>query len=124
MDKISQLLMCGLVIALALFVVGCTHSNATSSHADGAAANIASSKMATSPEAQAPSNPEDKMPRIKVQEAMKETADGKAVIVDVRGTDAYKMAHIKGALDIPLPKIESKDFNGLPKDKRIIAYCT
>ena len=64
------------------------------------------------------------MPRINAQEAKRLVDAGKAVIIDVRGTDAYKISHIKGALDYPLPKIEGKDFSGLPKGKRIIAYCT
>lgn len=69
-------------------------------------------------------NPENDMPRISAQEAKKLVDAGKAVIVDVRGTEAYKISHVKGALDYPLAKIESKDFSGLPKNKRIIAYCT
>ena len=69
-------------------------------------------------------NPENDVPRISAQEAKKLVDAGKAVIVDVRGTEAYKTSHIKGALDYPLAKIESKDFSGLPKNKRIIAYCT
>jgi len=69
-------------------------------------------------------NPEDKVPRIGPEEAKKLVDAGKAVIIDVRGTDAYKTAHVKGALDYPLSKIEAKDFSGLPKNKRIIAYCT
>lgn len=67
---------------------------------------------------------EDKMPRIKVPEAMKAVTDGTAVLIDVRGTDAYKIQHIKGSLDVPLQKLEGKDFMDLPKDKQIIAYCT
>lgn len=64
------------------------------------------------------------MPRIRPEEAKKLVDDGKAIIVDVRGTEAYKISHVKGALDYPLTKIEASDFSGLPKNKRIIAYCT
>ncbi len=64
------------------------------------------------------------MPRIRPEEAKKLVDEGKAVIIDVRGTDAYKLAHVKGSLDYALAKIEAKDFSGLPKNKRIIAYCT
>lgn len=71
-----------------------------------------------------PQNPENDMPRINAQEAKKLVDAGKAVIVDVRGTEAYKISHVKGAIDYPLAKIEAKDFSGLPKNKRIIAYCT
>jgi len=69
-------------------------------------------------------NPEDKMPRLSAEEAMKLVAAHKAVLIDVRGTQAYQEAHIKGALDFPGPRIEASDFKGLPRDKRIIAYCT
>ena len=64
------------------------------------------------------------MPRVRVEEAKAETASGKAVIIDVRGTDAWKAARIEGALDIQLPDLEKGDFKGIPKGKHIIAYCT
>jgi 3-mercaptopyruvate sulfurtransferase SseA len=71
-----------------------------------------------------PQNAEDKMPRVTAEEAKKLVAEGKAIIIDVRGSDSYKSSHIKGALDFPLKKLEAGDFTNLPKDKRIIAYCT
>ena len=64
------------------------------------------------------------MPRIKVQEAKTAVDKGEAVLVDVRGIDSYRIAHIKGALDHSLTKMEQGDFKDLPKDKRIIAYCS
>ncbi|MGE0887707.1 MAG: rhodanese-like domain-containing protein [Blastocatellales bacterium] len=64
------------------------------------------------------------MPRVRAEETKKMVDEGKAIIIDVRGTEAYKLSHIKGSIDYPLSKLENKDFNGLPKDKRIIAYCT
>lgn len=75
------------------------------------------------PQTPAP-NPEDAMPRVKVDQAKAEVDKGTAVIIDVRGTDAYKTAHIKGALDYPLPRLEQSDFKDIPKGKHIIAYCT
>ncbi|MFN0111166.1 MAG: rhodanese-like domain-containing protein [Blastocatellia bacterium] len=69
-------------------------------------------------------NPEDKMPRIRPEEAKKLVDAGTAVIIDVRGAEAYKISHIKGSLDYPLNKVEAGDFTGLPKGKQIIAYCT
>lgn len=77
--------------------------------------------VAAAPPAQ---NPEDLMPRVKVEEAKKLMEDGKAIIIDVRGTSSYQASHLKGSIDYPLAKIEAGDFNGLPKDKRIIAYCS
>ena len=52
-------------------------------------------------------NPEDSMPRVKPEEAKKLVEEGKAIIIDVRGSEAYKTAHIKGALDIHLADIEA-----------------
>src|SRR5262245_23970782 len=121
MKKINQLLLYTPVIVLALIVVGCIKSNSSASQANGAAANIASSGTAATP---APASQEDNIPRTKVLDAKKEVADGKAVIIDVRGAEAYKMMHIKGSLDIPLQQLENKDFKGVPKDKHVIAYCT
>ena len=64
------------------------------------------------------------MPRVSVEAAQKLVAESQAIIIDVRGTEAYNTAHIQGALDFPLARLEGGDFKGLPKDKRIIAYCT
>lgn len=71
-----------------------------------------------------PQNPEDAMPRIRAEEAIRMVRAGEAVVIDVRGSDAYKITHTKGALDFPLDRLEQGDFTGLPRDKRIIAYCT
>ncbi|MGH9847591.1 MAG: rhodanese-like domain-containing protein [Blastocatellia bacterium] len=121
MKKIPQLLLGALVMATAMLGLACNKL-----YANGGNGNAADPKAstATAPAPPASDNPEDKMPRVKVQDAIKEVADGTAVVIDVRGTDAYKLAHIKGALDVPLTKLEGNDFKGLPKDKRIIAYCT
>lgn len=64
------------------------------------------------------------MPRVRVEEAKADVASGKSVIIDVRGTDAYKAAHIEGAIDIQLADLEKGDFKNIPKGKRIVAYCT
>lgn len=112
-----------LITAMMISAAGCSKS--------GVAKNIADATRASAPPAKSaapiPSNPqsaEDKMPRIKVEEAKQLLAEGKAIIIDVRGTDTYKASHIKGALDIPMGKVESGDLKDLPKDKRIIAYCS
>lgn len=50
---------------------------------------------------------------------------GDAVIVDVRGPDAYAQQHISGALEISLGAIETDPTNlPLDKNKWIITYCT
>jgi rhodanese-like protein len=50
---------------------------------------------------------------------------GDALIVDVRGADAYAQKHITGALEISLGTIELDPTNlDLDKNKWIITYCT
>lgn len=105
---------------LPFLLVGCSKQSSASNQATAAPIPANPATALPSPT----QNPEDKMPRVKIDEAKQQVAQGKAIIIDVRGTDAYKMAHVKGALDIPLNKLESGDFSSLPKDKRIIAYCT
>lgn len=110
-----------LILASACLALAC--SKLAASTAPNSTAAVATPDPAVA--APAPTqNPEDKMPRIRPEEAKKLVDDGKAVIVDVRGTEAYKISHVKGALDYPLSKVEAGDFSGLPKNKRIIAYCT
>lgn len=78
-------------------------------------------------------SPEDKMPRIPAREAIELVKAGKAVLVDVRGIEIYRLEHPKGALSLPLAEIEQHHYKAmredgsyveLPRDKRIIAYCT
>jgi len=112
-----------MIAAVVIFTIGCSKLASSTNPND---ANVATTPPANAaaPVPSAPQNPEDKMPRVNVEDAKKLVEEGKAIIIDVRGTDAYKTAHVKGALDIPLNKLESADFKDLPKDKRIIAYCT
>ncbi|MBO0857279.1 MAG: rhodanese-like domain-containing protein [Chloracidobacterium sp.] len=121
MNMILKLGAGALIVATAITSGGCANSDA-STHAVGAApANPAPASLATS----APSSVqnEEKVPRISVEDAKKLVADGKAVLIDVRPAESYKMSHIKGAPNVPLSILETGNFNDLPKDKLIIAYC-
>jgi rhodanese-related sulfurtransferase len=109
-----------LIVAVSALTFACTKPGAADKPVSAAPVSAANSSNPTSPV----QNPENKISRIKADEAKKLVEEGKAIIIDVRGTDAYKLTHIKGSLDIPLNKIEAGDFAGLPKDKVIIAYCT
>ncbi len=112
-----------LVIGLAYATAACTKPNADNT--PPTVANAANSNVSPAPPADTHAqHPEDKMPRVRVDAAKKLVDEGKAVIIDVRGTESYKLGHIKGSLDHVLNKIEAGDFKGLPKDKGIIAYCT
>ena len=109
-----------LVAGASLACQSTTAGSATTTATPAAASTTADTSAAAAPA----QNPEDSMPRTRVEDAKTEVADGKAVIIDVRGTDAWKAAHIEGALDIQLGDLEKGDFKNIPKGKHIIAYCT
>lgn len=93
-------------------------SAAVSSPAPNPAATIApAAPIATA-------NPENDGKRISVEEAKAAVAKGEAVVIDVRGPDAFKIAHIKGAIEHNIGRLEGNDYKGLPKNKQIIAYCS
>jgi hypothetical protein len=124
MNMILKLGASALTVGMAITAAGCAKSGASTPMAGAATAGEPSAQSAAAiPSPHAHQNAEDKMPRVKVEEAKKMLAEGKAIIIDVRGAEAYKMSHIKGALDIPLNKLEARDFKDLPKDKILIAYC-
>ena len=63
------------------------------------------------------------VPRIEVAVAKKDYDAGAVVIVDSRPESAYKSEHIKGAINIPIGAPDDA-FGVLPKDKKIIVYCS
>ena len=65
----------------------------------------------------------DGVRRITVEEAREAVAQGRAIIVDVRGKDSYDSGHIKGARWIKLDDIGARA-GQLPRNKMIITYCT
>ena len=67
--------------------------------------------------------PADDAPRITLADAKAAFDAGSAVFVDTRAATAYNDEHIKGALNIPKDKLAEK-IGDLPKDKKIIAYCS
>jgi len=123
MNIILKLGVSALTIGMAITAAGCAKSGASTPTvgATTAGASAAKSTTAIPPSTQ---NAEDKIPRVKVDEAKKMVAEGKAIFIDVRGADAYKMSHIKGALDVPLTRLNEGEFKDLPSDKLIIAYCS
>jgi rhodanese-related sulfurtransferase len=69
-------------------------------------------------------DPESKVPRVSVEELKKMVADKQVVVVDVRSAEAFKVSHIKGSVSLPLGEIEAGNYKALPRDKRIITYCS
>lgn len=71
-------------------------------------------------------SPEDRIPRITVDELYhKYLAGADILIVDARHTEEYESDHITGAISAPLEDILSGKWK-LPEDlnKEIIFYCT
>ncbi len=67
--------------------------------------------------------PYPEVPRISVEDARQRLDNGETVFVDVRGADQYAVAHIAGAISVPLDALESRS-RDLAKDSEIITYCT
>jgi rhodanese-related sulfurtransferase len=63
------------------------------------------------------------IPRVSLEKAKAAFDTKSAVFVDVRGSSAYAISHIPGALDIPLEDIETR-LNELDPNQWIIPYCT
>ena len=65
------------------------------------------------------------VPRVSVEDAVAALQSGEAIVVDVRGAEAYQAGHIPGALSVPLGEIETNpDGLALDKEQWIITYCT
>jgi len=80
--------------------------------------------VATQPEANLPQT-DAEVPRVPADQAKAALDGGDAVIVDVRGADAYARSHITGALEVSLSAIQTDPANlPLDKNKWIITYCT
>lgn len=65
----------------------------------------------------------DDAPRISLADAKKDFDAGKAIFIDTRAADAYRLERIKGALNISVSDFEAK-YKSIPKDKKIIVYCS
>jgi len=61
--------------------------------------------------------------RISIDDLKPLADSGSVTIIDVRTSEAYVASHIPGALHIPLSRIEG-EIQYLPKDKRVVTYCT
>lgn len=106
-----------LACCAALAFAACSSSKMATSNANAAATPL----IASPP--QAPTPLPDTAARISIADARAQVEKDEAVFVDVRGDDAYKANHIKGALSFPLDKIVDRR-DELPKGKKIITYCS
>ena len=65
----------------------------------------------------------DAIPRITIEELRDEMSRGEVVVIDVRNAEDYLRGHIPGSLQIPLTYVAG-EVDYLPKDRKIVAYCT
>ena len=81
--------------------------------------NVVSTKPAATPQTVYP----DGAARVTTAELEAMLKNGEAIVVDVRNQDSYNMGHIPGARLIPAGEILNH-VNELPRDKKIVTYCS
>lgn len=106
------------VILAALAFVGCNSRDGS-----GSAARSGNSSSAGSGSGPTTTTPSDGVRRMTTAELRDAMEKGTAVVIDVRSPESYKLAHIKGAINIPEPEIVSRK-DELPRDKTIVFYCS
>jgi predicted sulfurtransferase len=67
--------------------------------------------------------PAEEAPRISLADAKKDFDAKNALFIDTRGEASFKTEHIKGAINIPADAFQTRSAE-VPKDKKIIAYCS
>jgi 3-mercaptopyruvate sulfurtransferase SseA len=97
-----------------------TASKTETTQQQRADANTTAVNVATAPSATP--FPEE-APRISLEEAKKDFDKGAAIFVDTRAESAFQTEHIKGAINIPAEAFQTR-YAEVPKDKKIIAYCS
>lgn len=65
----------------------------------------------------------EEAPRISLEDAKKDFDSGAAIFVDTRAESAFQNEHVKGAINIPAESFQTR-YAEVPKDKKIIAYCS
>ena len=66
---------------------------------------------------------ESEVPRIALEDAKKDYDAGTAIFVDSRAQVSYDQEHVTGSINIPVGSSDDK-FSSLPKNKKIIVYCS
>lgn len=113
----TKLLLMMVLVNVALFL-GCTAQQTSQSNAPGPSGTPL---VKTPPE-------EDHaalaaVPRISVTEAEALVKKGEAILLDARQESDFRAGHIKGAISMPEAQIPAR-VSMLPRDKKIITYCT
>ncbi len=104
----------GLLLLIVLATAGCSNRQAANNGGKGNSSGTSNARNNTPP---------DNIRRVTVQELRDLLDQGKAVVVDVRGTMSYEQEHIKGAVDLPEGEL-TRRAGELPKDKLLVFYCS
>ncbi|MDQ6786074.1 MAG: rhodanese-like domain-containing protein [Acidobacteriota bacterium] len=96
-----------------------SNSETAKSSSNTTAKNNSNAATAAAPTAAFP----EEAPRITLEDAKKAFDEGSALFVDTRAEVSYKTEHIKGAINIPADDFQTR-YKELPKNKKIIAYCS
>ena len=110
MEKRTSYISIFALLVVTAFVLGCQNVKTSAVNNTGNTANVTAT-------------PSDDAPRISLADAKAAYDAGTALFVDTRAEAAYKQEHVKGAINLPMDKLEAK-LKELPKDKKIIAYCS
>jgi 3-mercaptopyruvate sulfurtransferase SseA len=110
-------LLAGVMLLAAVLIAGC------SSNSNKPPGTAGPAVTGPTPPLSPPNTPPDNVRRVTITELRDAMDRGKAVLIDVRGDDAYKREHIKGALDIPEGQLVARA-SEFPKDKLIVLYCS
>lgn len=65
----------------------------------------------------------DNVKRVSLEDAKKAFDTGEALFIDTRSKNSYLNEHIEGAINIPFADFENR-YKEVPKDKKIIVYCS
>jgi 3-mercaptopyruvate sulfurtransferase SseA len=116
------------LLVTSILILATLACNATLQHTEPTITPTEVQAVPTQPKTQGQTNlplTEADVPRVTPKDAKLALEEGKAVIVDVRGTQYYAEGHVAGAISIPLEQIENNVKNvPLKKDQWIITYCT
>jgi hypothetical protein len=104
------------VIAVIGILVGCGDSAIKSN----SASNSQVGANRTVPEANIPF---PSVPRISLAEAKADFDAGTAVFIDTHSPATYETEHVAGSINIPATELAA-NIDKVPKDKKIIAYCS
>ena len=110
------------IVSALFFVLSCTKAAEPLGIQKAANTATANNTRAANPDAH-DDHAEDNAPRITLAEAKKAFDAGEVVFIDTRDPNAYKQEHLKGAMNITNAMLGSQ-YESIPKDKKIIAYCS